>query len=103
TKLLQRSTNSQAGRDAVVAGWIQGVTEYLEQNNLTWNQVNSVGLAIPGPYQRYGVLARSANMPASFEGWDFYTDYGDALANQAGGAGPPIVGNDGGFGGGGEG
>jgi glucokinase len=102
TKLLQRPTNAQAGREAVVAGWIQGVTEYLEQNGLAWNQVSSVGLAIPGPYQRYGVLARSANMPASFEGWDFYTDYGRALANQAGRAVPLVVGNDGAFGGVGE-
>ena len=31
TKLLQRPTNSQQGREAVVAGWIEAVGEYLAQ------------------------------------------------------------------------
>ncbi len=93
TKLHQRPTNSQAGQDAVVAGWIAG------DRPSTWGrtssagtQVSSVGLAIPGPYQRYGVLGRSANMPASFEGWDFYTAYSQALAKQGGRAVPLVVG-----------
>src|SRR4051812_10807588 len=80
TKLLQRPTNSQQGAPAVVAGWIAAIDEYLAANGIGWDQVSSVGLAIPGPYQRYGVLGRSANMPAAFEGWDFYTAYGQALA-----------------------
>ena len=86
----------------MVAGWIAGVDEYLRQNELSWAQVSSVGLAIPGPYLRYGVLGRSANMPASFEGWDFYTAYSQALAKKAGRAIPVVVGNDGAFGGVGE-
>ena len=73
TKLHQRPTNAQQGRDAVVAGWTDAIGEYLAQNSLSWEQVSSVGLAIPGPYMRYGVLGHSANMPASFEGWDFYS------------------------------
>jgi predicted NBD/HSP70 family sugar kinase len=80
TKLLQRPTNAVQGRDAVVAGWIEAIGEYLAQNSLEWAQVSSVGLAIPGPYLRYGVLGHSANMPASFEGWDFNSDYSRALA-----------------------
>jgi glucokinase len=102
TKLLQRPTNAPKGRDAVVAGWIDATGEYLKENGLTWNQVSSVGLAIPGPYLRYGVLGHSANMPPSFEGWDFYTDYSRALASKAGRAMPLVVGNDGAFGGVGE-
>ena len=102
TKLHQRSTASDQGRAAVVAGWIAGVDEYLRQNELGWAQVSSVGLAIPGPYLRYGVLGRSANMPASFEGWDFYTAYSQALGQKAGRAIPVVVGNDGAFGGVGE-
>ena len=43
-----------------------------------------VGLAIPGPYLRYGVLAHSANLPAGFEGWGFRADYARALAGAAG-------------------
>ena len=102
TKLHQRPTASDQGRAAVVAGWIAGVDEYLRQNELGWVQVSSVGLAIPGPYLRYGVLGHSANMPASFEGWDFYSAYSQALGQKAGRAIPLVVGNDGAFGGVGE-
>src|SRR3954453_5392829 len=99
TKLYQHPTSSEAGSDAVVAGWIEAVGKYLGQNGLVWDQVSGVGLAIPGPYQRYGVLGHSANMPAQFEGWDFYNDYAQALAGKAGRAVPLTVGNDGAFGG----
>ena len=99
TKLLQSSTNSQAGTEAVVRGWIQGANGFLAENRLTWNQVRGVGLAIPGPYRRYGVLARSANLPAAFEGWDFRADYAKALAEAAGHPVELFVGNDGKLGG----
>jgi glucokinase len=102
TRLHQRPTNSDKGPHAVVGGWIQAISEYLDLNDLGWDDVNSVGLAIPGPYERYGVLAHSANMPAAFDGWDFYTDYSQALAQKAGRAVPLVVGNDGAFGGVGE-
>src|SRR4029078_13414917 len=102
TKLLQRPTNAAKGREAVVAGWIEAAGEYLADNGLTWAQVSRGGLAIPGPYLRYGVLGHSANMPASFEGWDFYTDYSRALAKKVGRAMPLVVGNERAFGGVGE-
>ena len=102
TKLHQHPTSSQEGPQAVVGGWVAAVSGYLAENDLTWDQVSSVGLAIPGPYQRYGVLAHSANLPASFDGWDFYTAYSQALAQKAGRAVPLVVGNDGAFGGVGE-
>jgi len=102
TKLHQHPTSSQDGPSAVVTGWVAAVSGYLAENDLTWDQVSSVGLAIPGPYQRYGVLGRSANLPASFEGWDFYTAYSQALAHKAGRAVPLVVGNDGAFRGVGE-
>jgi predicted NBD/HSP70 family sugar kinase len=102
TKLLQSSTNSQIGTKAVVEGWVKGVVGFLAENQLTWEQVQGVGLAIPGPYQRYGVLDRSANLPRSFEGWDFYKDYSDALEAAAGRVIPLVVGNDGNYGGVGE-
>src|SRR5262249_16718741 len=59
TKLLQRPTNSQNGTDAVIASWISAIGEFLAENQLAWSQVDGVGLAIPGPYQRYGVLDHS--------------------------------------------
>jgi glucokinase len=102
TKLAQQSTNAQEGTAAVVRGWINGVEEFLKRNELVWEQVDGVGLAIPGPYERYGVLGRAANLPASFEGWDFHTAYSKALEEHAGRSIPLVVGNDGNLGGVGE-
>jgi glucokinase len=99
TRLLQRTTNAQQGPDAVVQGWVEGITEYLTQNELTWEQVQAVGLSIPGPFQRYGVFDRSANLPASFAGFDVHTAYSNALAARAGRSVPLVVGNDGNLGG----
>jgi predicted NBD/HSP70 family sugar kinase len=93
TKLLQRPT--EQGREAVVSGWIAGITEFLAQNHLNWSQVHGVGLAIPGPYERYGVIGKSANLPASFTGWDVHADYSAALARQAGRPLPLTMINDG--------
>jgi predicted NBD/HSP70 family sugar kinase len=97
--LRQSPTNSREGTGAVVAGWVRGVEGFLVENGLAWDQVAGVGLAIPGPYQRLGVLGRSANLPANFEGWNFMEDYGKALASAAGRPLPLSVGNDGKFGG----
>ena len=99
TKLLQRPTNSEKGRDAVISGWIAGIGEFLAQNKLQWSQVHGVGLAIPGPYERYGVFGKSPNLPASFCGWDVYSDYRAALEKPAGRPVPLVVGNDGNYGG----
>jgi glucokinase len=99
TKLLQRPTNSEKGREAVIVSWINGVGEFLAQNNLQWPQVHGVGLAIPGPYERYGVFGKTPNLPASFSGWDVCSDYRAALSKQAGRTIPLVVGNDGNYGG----
>jgi glucokinase len=99
TKLLQKPTNAAQGPQAMVAGWIAGASEYLEQNGLTWDQVEGVGLAIPGPYQRYGVFDRSPNLPETFAGFDVHTAYTNALATRAGRPVPLVVGNDGNMGG----
>ncbi|PTY03704.1 ROK family protein [Opitutaceae bacterium EW11] len=102
TKLRQSSTNTQQGTAAVVKGWTEGVLGFLAENSLSWEQVQGVGLAIPGPYERYGVLGVAANLPKSFAGWDFYTEYANALAAAAGRPIPLVVGNDGNYGGVGE-
>jgi predicted NBD/HSP70 family sugar kinase len=98
-RVLQRPTGSQNGREAVISGWIAGIGEFLALNGLEWPQVAGVGLAIPGPYERYGVWGKSPNLPASFCGWDVRTDYHAALAQQAGRNIPLVVGNDGNYGG----
>lgn len=101
-KLLQHPTSSHGGPSAVVAGWIAAIDGYLAANKLKWQQVRGVGLAIPGPYLRHGVLAHSANLPVAFDGWNFYAAYRQALKKRAGREVPLIVGNDGAFGGVGE-
>ncbi len=99
TRLRQSSTNSQAGTAAVITGWIEGIDGFLAENQLNWSQVLGVGLAIPGPYLRYGVMGLTANLPASFDGWDFHNDYAAALSARAGRALPLTCGNDGNYGG----
>jgi glucokinase len=99
TKLHQRPTNAAQGPKAVVDGWILAVDEFLAANGLVWDQIAGVGLAIPGPYRRYGVLEAPANLPASFAGWDVHTAYSEALATKSGRAVPVVVGNDGAMGG----
>ena len=99
TRLLQRPTNSAEGPAAVVRSWVDAASEYLAQNGLTWDQVQGVGVAVPGPQQRYGVLDKSPNLPDNFTGFDVLTDYGSALAARAGRAIPLVVGNDGNMGG----
>jgi glucokinase len=99
TKLLQRPTGAENGAAAVVAGWVASIDEYLRQNGLTWEQVDGVGLAIPGPVQRYGVFDHSPNLPASFAGFDVHRAYSTALSERAGRPVPLIVANDGNMGG----
>jgi glucokinase len=99
TRLLQRATNAREGPEAVVRGWVEAIADYLEQNGLTWDRVGGVGLAIPGPFQRYGVFDRSPNLPANFAGFDVHSAYSRALAARAGRAVPLLVGNDGNLGG----
>ncbi|MDO8539387.1 MAG: ROK family protein [Opitutaceae bacterium] len=98
-KLRQSSTNSQAGTAAVINGWVEGVQGFLTDNKLSWDDVLGVGLALPGPYVRYGVLGSSPNLPPSFAGWDFHRDYSNALATRAGRPVPLVAGNDGNYGG----
>lgn len=99
TKLLQRPTNGEGGPDALMSTWAEAITDYLAANGLAWKDVRGVGLAIPGPYERYGVFGRSPNLPASFAGFDVHAGYAAALARAAGRDVPLIVGNDGNMGG----
>ena len=99
SKVLQRSTSSEKGREAVIHAWISGAGEFLADNQLQWSQVAGVGLSIPGPYERYGVWSKTPNLPASFSGWDVFSDYKAALSKQAGREMPLVCGNDGNFGG----
>jgi glucokinase len=99
TRLLQRPTNAHLGPDETVRGWVESVAIYLADNDLTWAQVQGVGVAIAGPQQRYGVMDKGPNFPASFAGYDVLQHYGVALAARAGRPIPLVVGNDGNMGG----
>jgi len=99
TQLIQRPTNSHLGPHAVVESWIAAADGFLQTNGLSWDQVQGVGLAIPGPYRSYGVLDRSANLPESFAGFDVHKAYDEALRKRTGRTVPLVVGNDGNFGG----
>jgi glucokinase len=99
TKLLQRPTNGEAGPDALMTTWADAISDYLSANELSWSDVRGVGLAIPGPYERYGVFGHSPNLPSTFAGFDVHHGYERALAAAAGRAIPLIVGNDGNMGG----
>jgi glucokinase len=99
TKLLQSSTNAELGPETVVHGWVEAINTYLVKHEMTWEQVSGVGLAIPGPVQRYGVFDRSPNLPENFVGFDVYTAYSNAITERAGRAIPLTVGNDGNMGG----
>ncbi|MFZ4598906.1 MAG: ROK family protein [Terrimicrobiaceae bacterium] len=96
--LAQSSTNAHEGTEAVIHGWIEGLEKFLLENKLSWDRVRGVGLAIPGPYQSYGVLDRTANLPPSFAGWEFHAQYSRAIARAAGREIPLVCGNDGNYG-----
>jgi glucokinase len=99
TKLLQSSTKSVDGPEVVVGSWVEAITNYLSANSLRWDEVHGVGLAVPGPFQQYGVFDHSANLPDSFTGFDVYTAYSNAIAKRAGRPIQLTVGNDGDMGG----
>jgi glucokinase len=102
THVHQHPTGSASGPAGVVKGWVEGASHYLEENGLNWDQVHGVGLSIPGPFLRYGVWGRSANLPANFQGFDVHTAYLSALSERAGRSVPLTTGNDGNMGGVGE-
>ena len=102
TRVLQHPTDAQLGPMAVVRSWVATVDEYLKDHGLAWDQVHGVGLAIPGPFQRYGVLDHTANLPETFIGFDVHTTFMSALSERAGRPVPLTVGNDGDLGGVGE-
>ena len=96
--LAQSSTNAHEGTETVIKGWIDGLVKFLRENKLSWDRVRGVGLAIPGPYQSYGVLDRTSNLPPSFAGWEFHAQYSRAIARVAGREIPLVCGNDANYG-----
>jgi len=99
TDLLQRPTNSNLGKQGVLDSWLTGITDFLSINSLQWDQVRGVGLAMPAPFLRFGVVDKPSNMSAIFEGWDVYSDFSKELSQKTHREIPLAVGNDGNYGG----
>ncbi len=89
------TVNLEEGTARMVETWIQGMEGFLEEHGLKWGDVLGVGLAISGPFTRYGVLAEAANLPESFTDWEFLEDYQRALAAVAFRRIEVVAGNDG--------
>ena len=97
--LLQRPTSSEGGPDAVIHAWMSAIDEFIDLYDLSWDQVEGVGLAVPGPRRSYGVLDTGPNLPASFDGWNVEQDLRAALLSRTGRSMPLALGNDGNLGG----
>ena len=95
--LQQQPTGSEGGPAGVIEGWLAGSTEFLEKNGLAWDQVEGIGISVPGPYLEYGVMGASPNLPPSFDGWRIIDDMTAAVEKLTGRKLPMVMGNDGNF------
>lgn len=91
----QRATNSEAGAQPILAGWMEGLEAFLSGIACDWSQVLGVGLAIPGPYLAHGVLGPMPNMPKSLAGWHFLDELRAAVRLRSGRPIPVETANDG--------
>jgi predicted NBD/HSP70 family sugar kinase len=94
-QLLQRPTRSSEGCEAILSNWLEGAQAFLASIGMDWEAVAGVGLAMPGPYEGYGILGRMPNMPASLTGWRFLDDLTGAVGRAAGRSVPVVTANDG--------
>ncbi len=95
--LQQQPTASEAGPAGVIEGWMAGSTAFLERNGLSWEQVEGIGISVPGPYLEYGVMGDSPNLPPSFDGWRVIDEMVAAVGREIGRRLPMVMGNDGNF------
>lgn len=94
-EMRQRPTQSEAGPEAVLQGWMDGLEDFLAGIERDWSSVSGVGLAIPGPYLGYGVLGPMPNMPKSLTGWRFLDELKTAVRTKSGRSIPVTTANDG--------
>lgn len=79
----------------MITGWLEGAEGFLNDNGLNWDDVEAVGLAIPGPYLEHGVMGRQPNLPKSLEGWHFLDELAAAISSVARRPIPVYTANDG--------
>ncbi len=94
-KLRQIRTPSSEGPEAMLQAWLAGLNHFLEDESLHWDQVASIGIAMPGPYLSYGVLGKMPNMADEVEGWKYLNDLSQALERSQGRTIPVHTANDG--------
>jgi glucokinase len=78
-EVRQSRTLSSEGPSAMIASWMEALNGLLADLETSWDAVGGVGVAMPGPYEGYGILGKMPNMPASLAGWPFLKDLGAAL------------------------
>jgi predicted NBD/HSP70 family sugar kinase len=95
TVLRQFPTRSREGRETLLTDWMHAAETFLEAQQLTWDAVEGVGVAMPGPFESYGVLGALPNYPSEFRGWNYRADLEERLQRHAGRHLRVATGNDG--------
>jgi len=93
--LRQFPTRSKEGREVLLADWIYAAETFLKIHQLTWDTVEGVGIAMPGPFDSYGVLGALPNYPSDLRGWTYLEDFKHRVKHHAGRPLPVATGNDG--------
>jgi glucokinase len=93
--LRQTPTPSEQGRGAILAAWVRGIDTFLAGEQLSWDQLAGVGVAMPGPYLDYGILGPMPNMSDKVTGWTYLKDLDAALREKTGRHIPVATANDG--------
>ncbi len=93
--LRQRRTPSADGPEVMLQAWLEGLDLFLREEKLDWEQVHAVGVAMPGPYEAYGVLGSMPNMADAVEGWNYLESLQSALQYKLGRKLPVYTANDG--------
>ena len=91
----QYPTRSSDGREALLQGWMDAAERFLREEDLTWEAVAGIGLAMPGPFMGYGVLGKLLNYPNSFCGWHYLEDFSRTVHEATGRVIPVCTANDG--------
>jgi predicted NBD/HSP70 family sugar kinase len=94
-QLRQYPTRSSEGTEAILNGWLGAMTTFLDEEGIDLAALGGVGLAMPGPFQEYGVLGKLPNYPADFQSWPYLNEFAARLKTLTGRTVPCVTGNDG--------
>lgn len=94
-ELRQSPTRSHMGKAVLMDDWLTAAQQWLDQQGLTWDQVRGLGLALPGPFEKSGVLGALPNYPPELHGWHYLDDFRAHLRQAIGRDIPLATANDG--------